>query len=181
MDSRYLGILCRCLALEHFATSMSKPTHDTVSALAETLSTYPHLRSLDLSPSIWSGEFAHEMIGTCLTGLASYKGPRKQRDYTHVVRSLQLGYADTLTVVYLDWSGLVWMTAGRLQTFLCACPHLQIFSAMVALNRDNARLQEPKMGAPRIEEVAISDRLCASSWACEETLRVLKVVFKSRL
>lgn len=54
---------------------MSELTHDTVAALAGTLSTRPHLPNLDPSPPIWNGEFAHELFDACLADLTSYKGP----------------------------------------------------------------------------------------------------------
>ncbi|KAG0356197.1 hypothetical protein BG005_004890 [Podila minutissima] len=180
LDRPYLGFLSRCLNLEHFATAACELTHEAVLALAAVLSKLPNLRSLDLSPSVWNGELAHELVDACPTGLTSYRGTRRQRDVIRVVRALQARRA-VLTVVHLDWSGLVWTAASVLQTFLCMCPRLQTFSAMGSLNRFRACLRREEMGVQRTVEETSGERFCVSSWACEKTLKCLHIIFKSRL
>ncbi|KAF9337199.1 hypothetical protein BG006_005920 [Podila minutissima] len=178
LDRQYLGFLNRCLDLEHFATAACELTHEAVLALAAVLSTLPNLRSLDLSPSIWNGKLAHELVDACPAGLTSYRGPRRQRDAIRVVRALQ-ARREVLTVVHLDWSGLVWTAESVLQTFLCMCPRLQTFSAMGSLDRFRACLRGK--GVQRTAEETSGERFCVSSWACEKTLKYLQIIFKSRL
>ncbi|KAF9390892.1 hypothetical protein CPB97_008132 [Podila verticillata] len=152
---------------------------DVVTELASRMrSTMTKLRYLDMGMSDMHGKYTADIIEAC-TGLVGYVGLHDQREPQIAISALQSHHRNTLTVVDLCASGLVWTAAGVLQSFLCACPHLQSFTAMGPLDPRKTHPYKGYFVPDEQRQEEGTARSCMSSWA-SKSLKELKLTFKSR-
>ncbi|KAF9315446.1 hypothetical protein BG003_002993 [Podila horticola] len=141
-------------------------------------STMKKLRHLDMGVSDMHGQYAADIIEAC-SGLVSYIGLHDQRELQIAISTLQSMHRDTLTVVDLCASGLVWTAEGVLQSFLCACPSLSSFSAMGPLDPRKTRPYKGYFVPDKQRQQEATQRSSSSLWMCKG-LKELKLTFKSR-
>lgn len=152
---------------------------EVVTELASRMrSTMKKLRYLDMGMSDMHGKYTADIIEAC-TGLVGYAGLHDQREPQIAISTLQSHHRDTLTVVDLCASGLIWTAAGVLQSFLCACLHLQSFTAMGPLDSRKAYPYKGYLVPDEQHQEEDTARSCMSSWA-SKSLRELRLTFKSR-
>ncbi|KAG0086400.1 hypothetical protein BGZ93_000134 [Podila epicladia] len=156
---------------------------DTVSEVVTELalrvrSTMKKLRHLDMGVSDMHGQYAADIIVAC-SDLITYAGLHDQREPQIAISALQSMHRDTLTVVDLCASGLVWTAAGVLQTFLCACPNLLSFTAMGPLDPRKTHPYKGYIVPDEQRQQEVTERSSGSLWTCKG-LRDLKLTFKSR-
>ncbi|KAG0352586.1 hypothetical protein BG005_007999 [Podila minutissima] len=141
-------------------------------------STMKRLRHLDMGVSDMHGKYAADIIVAC-SDLTTYVGLHDQREPQIAISALQSMHRDTLTVVDLCASGLVWTASGILQSFLCACPNILSFAAMGPLDPRKTHPYKGYIVPDEQRQQEATERSSSSLWMCKG-LKVLKLTFKSR-
>ncbi|KAG0025486.1 hypothetical protein BGZ81_007122 [Podila clonocystis] len=141
-------------------------------------STMKLLRHLDMGVSGMHGQYAADIIKAC-SHLITYVGLHDQREPQIAISALQSMHRDTLTVVDLCASGLVWTAVGVLQSFLCSCPNLSSFTAMGPLDSRKTHPYKGYIVPDEQRQQEVAERSSSSLWMCKG-LKELKLTFKSR-